>query len=220
MAYFSQDFIDFFSELANNNHKDWFDENRKRYENVIKKPFKAFVEDMIIKVNELDPKVQIEAKNAIFRINRDIRFSKDKTPYKTNVSAIISPGGRKDKTTPGLYFELSAERLRIYGGMYMADKDQLQYLREEIADNLDEFNAIITNKNFVSHYGKIHGEAAKRIPKDLKEAVAKQPLIMNKQFYYFAELPSKTILKNELPAIIMEYYEAGRPMMDFLKRGL
>lgn len=220
MAYFSQDFIDFFTELSKNNHKDWFDQNRKRYENVVKKPFKAFVEEMIVRVNEQDPEVQIEAKNAIFRINRDIRFSKDKTPYKTNVSAIVSKGGRKDKTTPGLYFELSPEKLRIYGGVYMADKDQLQFLREEIAGNLDKFHKIIHHKDFVSHYGKVLGEASKRIPKNLKEAAEKEALILNKQFYYFAELAPETVLKEDLPDIIMKYYHAGKPMMDFLKRAL
>lgn len=220
MAYFSQDFIDFFTELSKNNHKDWFDQNRKRYENVIKKPFKAFVEEMIVRVNERDPDVQIEAKDAIFRINRDIRFAKDKTPYKTNVSAIVSAGGRKDKTSPGLYFELAANRIRIYGGIVMADKDQLQFLREEIAENPKEFDKIINHKDFTSKYGKVLGDVAKRLPKELKEAAEKQPLIFNKQFYYFAELPAKTILKDDLPEIIMDHYEAGKPMMDFLKRAL
>jgi uncharacterized protein (TIGR02453 family) len=220
MAYFSEDYLSFFSELSENNHKDWFDANRKRYEKVVKAPFKAFVEDMIIRVNEVDPDVQIEAKDAIFRINRDIRFSKDKTPYKTNVSAIVSPGGRKDKTCPGLYFEFSAERVRIYGGLYMADKDQLLHLREEIAANPARFEKIINHKDFKSHYGEILGEKAKRLPKELKEAAEKQPLIYNKQFYYFAELPPETILRDDLADIVMKYYQAGEPLMMYLRDAL
>ena len=103
MKYFTQDYLDFFKELAANNHKEWFDENRKRYEKSVKDPFKKFVEALIAETHKFDPSVNIEAKDAIFRINRDIRFSKDKTPYKLDRSAIISSGGRKDHSIPGFY---------------------------------------------------------------------------------------------------------------------
>ncbi|MCB0846293.1 MAG: DUF2461 domain-containing protein, partial [Bacteroidetes bacterium] len=105
MPYFTPDYIAFFEELARNNTKEWFDQNRSRYEKSVKKPFYAFVERMIDLISEDDPAVMITPKDAIFRINRDIRFSNDKTPYKTNFSAVVSPGGRKEMVTPGLYFE-------------------------------------------------------------------------------------------------------------------
>ena len=96
MQYFIPDFIEFFKELAANNNKDWFDINRKRYTDVIKEPFKKFVLDLIVEVGKVNPKIKdIEPKDCIFRINRDIRFSKDKTPYKMNVSALIAPGGKR-----------------------------------------------------------------------------------------------------------------------------
>ena len=133
MSFFTADYLDFFKELAANNHKDWFDANRKRYEKSVKDPFKAFVQEMIDRVRAEDSSVQIEPKDAIFRVNRDIRFSKDKTPYKTQMSAIVSPGGKKDKTTPGIYMELGPENLKIYGGAHMLDKEQLLAIRETIA---------------------------------------------------------------------------------------
>ena len=95
MAYFTQDFLDFFKELAANNHKDWFHANKKRYEASVKDPFKLFVQDMIDKAAKVDGRFAGEAKNAIFRINRDIRFSKDKSPYKLQMGAVISPGGKR-----------------------------------------------------------------------------------------------------------------------------
>ena len=95
MPYFEKDFLEFFKELEKNNNKDWFDANRKRYEKVIKDPFKAFVQKMIDRMHELDSSVIIQPKDCIFRINRDIRFSKDKTPYKSNVSAVVGVGGKK-----------------------------------------------------------------------------------------------------------------------------
>ena len=87
-AYFEEDFLDFFTELAFNNEKSWFDVNRKRYEKSVKDPFKAFVVDMIAGIAEFDPSIttDLQPKDVSFRINRDIRFSKDKTPY--NLSLI------------------------------------------------------------------------------------------------------------------------------------
>ena len=115
-SYFSKDFLDFFKELAANNNKDWFDANRKRYDKSVKEPFKAFVADLISESQKIDPSIDIEAKDAIFRINRDIRFSKDKTPYKLDRSAIISAAGRKDHSIPGFYIALGPDKTYLGGG--------------------------------------------------------------------------------------------------------
>jgi uncharacterized protein (TIGR02453 family) len=220
MAYFSKDFIQFFKDLAGNNNKEWFDENRKRYEREVKDPFKKFVQDVIDMVSKHDPKVGIEPKDAIFRINRDIRFSKDKTPYKTNVSAIVSPIGKKDKTNPGLYFELTPEHVRIYGGVYMTDKEQLYSVRSHIVENLKEFEKIISDKKFVDVYGEVRGEKNKVIPSEFKEAAEKQPLIFNKQFYYFTQFEPELVLKDDLLNTFEDAYKVSLPIADFLSKAL
>ena len=110
MSYFNQDFIKFFKELESNNNREWFNENKERYIHSVKDPFFSFVEEMIHRISEENDSFNIAPKEAIFRIYRDVRFSKNKLPYKTTASAIISPGGRKDFTTPGYYLELSAAR--------------------------------------------------------------------------------------------------------------
>ena len=89
MAYFTDDFMQFFRELQENNSKEWFDANRKRYQNSVKDPFYAFIDHMIGLINERDNSVQIAAKDAVMRINRDIRFSKDKTPYSERYPGLI-----------------------------------------------------------------------------------------------------------------------------------
>lgn len=216
MAWFTNDFDRFFKELAANNNKDWFDANRKRYETSVKAPMHAFVAEMIGRVARLDPQVRIEPKDAIFRINRDIRFSKDKTPYKLSTSALISPGGRKDMDTPGLYFELGPEAVRIYGGRYMPDRQQLQKIREHIMAHPGVFRKLYSAKDFVSRFGSIQGERNKVLPADLKAAAEKEPLLYNKQFYFAAELPLGTITDPELPEVMMAYYRAMRPMNAFL----
>jgi len=93
--------------------REWFHANKKDYETHVKNPFKEFVQLIIDKVQEVDPTVVILPKDAIFRINRDIRFSKDKTPYKTNVSAALSADGRQDHSKTGIYSEMGAEKFGI-----------------------------------------------------------------------------------------------------------
>ena len=181
-SFFTEDFIQFFIELAPNNHKDWFDINRKRYEESIKKPFYAFTQHLIDKIAKKDSTFKdLLAKDCVFRINRDIRFSKDKSPYKLQYSAVIAPNGKKSKAVNGIYFEFGPEHLRVYGGIYEIEKEDLELMREGIANNLTEFKRIYNSKEFKSHFGKILGEKNKIIPAHLREAASEELLIFNKQ---------------------------------------
>ncbi len=217
MKHFNQTFLDFLSELSKNNSKSWFDDNRKTYENEVKEPFKAFIAEMISRIQAYEPEVQIEPSQAIMRINKDIRFSKDKTPYNTHVAANISKYGKKDKSYPGFYFQLSHEGVSMFGGAYMVDKDTLQNLREYIAQNLDAFSKTYNDKTFKEKFGTIQGEQHKRIPKEFQDAVEKEPLIANKQFFYSASIKPEIITSEKLPDTLMEYYLAGKTVNDFLK---
>ncbi|MCP5063564.1 MAG: DUF2461 domain-containing protein [Ignavibacteriae bacterium] len=220
MQYFTQDFMDFFIELENNNSREWFHANKKRYEESVKIPFENFIQDMIFRIHEDDENLMITPKEAIFRIYRDIRFSKDKTPYKTHSSAVIVNGGRKNYTDPGVYIEMSSRGIKFYGGIYQMTKDQLQNVRESIVSNLDEFNALINDKDFKKKYGKVQGEQHKRIPKEFKEIHEVQPLIANKQFYFLGKIDSKRILNKNLADHLMKYYFAGKPLGCFLSEAL
>ncbi len=220
MSHLSPDFLEFFKELAPNNNKDWFDENRKRYHENIKKPFEDFVTAVINEMRKTDKSLNITYKDCIFRINRDIRFSKDKSPYKLNRSAFISNLGKKEKAIPGLYFELSPEHARVYTGVYQPDKDQVQAVREEIAENLSKFENIISEKKFKKLFGEIRGDKNVRLPKDLRAAAEKQPLIYNKQFYTFATFEPEEILKEGFEKKIVETYKIAEPFADFLKKPI
>ncbi len=221
MAYFNRDFIKFFEDLTDNNDRDWFTENKERYEKNIKKPFQELVFELITRMSFDDPKLMIEPKDAIFRIYRDIRFSKDKTPYKNHASAAINRGGRKAWNEPGVYFEMNHEGIGIYGGLYFPDKESVKKIRNYIASHMKDFNKIINSKNFKTKFnGEVLGEKSKRLPKELEEPALKQPLIFNKQFYFGCELPKLHILKDNLPDILMSYFSAGKPFNDFLKTCL
>ena len=220
MQYFSQDYLEFFKELAANNHKDWFDTNRKRYEIVVREPFKEFIAELIKALSKSDSDLDIEPKEAIFRINRDIRFSKDKTPYKLSNSAIISSRGRKDKNHPGIYIEFGPEKLAFYGGIYMPDSKMVQKLRAYFKEHSKELDDIIEAPGFKDIFGELRGEKSKRIPIEFRESVQKQPLLMNKQWYYYTHLPPEIITSSNLMETILELDKKASPMKIFLTNAL
>ena len=220
MPYLSKDFIVFFKELEENNTKEWFDTNRKRYETSVKKPFTQLIDEMIERINREEPEVTIQAKDALLRINRDIRFSPDKTPYNTHYGAIISIAGRKDKSIPGIYFRFSAKGIEIYGGAHGISTDQLKKIRSYIAENQDQFKKVLNEKRFKKAFGEIMGKKNQRIPKEFQDICKTQPLIANKQFYYGTQLSAKNITDEKLPETLMEYWHAGREVKDFLIRAM
>lgn len=220
MTWFSPDFNQFFIELAPNNNKEWFDANRKRYEKSVKEPFEAFVAEVIFQVAKLDPSVQITPREAIFRINRDVRFSKDKTPYKSRMSAVVAAGGRKDHSTGGIYFELGPENVAFYGGQHMPDREQLQHIREHIAGNLSTFRKLRSDKTFVERFGEVQGERNKILPKEFKPVLETEALIANKRFYFVAELAPELVSSPKLLEVLMAHYKAMKPMNDFLAAAL
>lgn len=216
MAYFTKDFTKFFKDLAGNNNRDWFQENKKRYEASIKNPFEVFIQDMITRLEKEDKRMATTPKDAIFRIYRDVRFSKDKTPYKIQASAIISPGGKKDKSTPGVYLELGPEHVRFYSGMYVLEKEQLHKVRSFISDNLKAFDKVISAKDFKSNFSEILGDKHKRIPPEFQDVHKEQPLIANKSFYFYSQLKPGVVTDPDLASKLMDAYRIAKPVMKFL----
>jgi uncharacterized protein (TIGR02453 family) len=220
MAWFTNDLNAFFKDLAKNNNKEWFDANRKRYTTSVKEPFHAFVAEVIDQVAKHDKHVRIEPKEAIFRINRDIRFSKDKTPYKLNASAIVSPAGRKDHETPGIYFEFGPESVKFYGGAYQPEKERLERIRTAIMRDPKGFRRTITQKPFTTMFKGVLGDANKVLPAAFKEAAKREPLIANKQFYVGAEYPAGLVTDPGLMDRLMDHYLAMRPFNTWLATAM
>jgi uncharacterized protein (TIGR02453 family) len=217
MVYFTSAFTAYFEGLQANNTKEWFDAHKKQFEKDVKAPFQAFVGDLILALREVVPNLQVEAKDCIFRINRDIRFSADKTPYKTHMSALVSPGGRKAMASlTGVYVEITATQIGVYGGLYMPDKEQLADVRHHIAAHPADFKAAYTNRKFVAAYGTIRGEKNKRLDADLMSVALYEPLILNKQFYYQAVMPAATILHENLIETILQLYADAASVRQFL----
>jgi len=220
MKYFEKHFVKFFKELEKNNHKEWFHENKKRYELNVKTPFANFVGDLILAIHKEDDSLQVEAKDCILRINRDIRFAKDKTPYNLHRTAFISPTGRKDKTIPGFFVRLSPKIVGIMGGCFSVEKDQLKNIRNAISQDPKAFRKLIEADSFISKFDGIKGELMKRIPKDLQAAVDAEPLVANKQFYFVTELDPKLMLEDNLIETLMEYWHVMRPVNEYLRQAM
>lgn len=220
MSWFTQDFLTFFDELKKNNNRDWFHENKKLYETAVKEPFAELVEDLIYRISGEEPGFDITPKDAIFRINRDVRFSKNKEPYKTHVAANISPTGRKSDAGPGFYIHFSSDEAYVGGGLYMPDKELLDTIRQTIAADPEALDVVLAEKNFRAKYGELLGEKNKVLPSGYKAVVARQPLIANKQFYYMADLKPDFILADDLPEQLMEYYHAGRGINEYLNNAI
>jgi len=220
MPYFTPDLVSFFQELAQNNNRDWFQANKPRFEKHVKQPFAAFIQELINRIEAVDHRVIMTPKDAIFQLHRDTRFSQDKTPYKLFTSAIISAGGKKNTTFPGLYIQLNHEQVEVYSGVYMPEKEPLQKIREHIAANADAFAGLIADPVFKEKFGIIRGEVNKRLPKELEEAAKIQPLLYNKAFYYFATLPTSVLFKDDFADVVMAYYHAAQPLAHFFEAAL
>jgi uncharacterized protein (TIGR02453 family) len=185
----------------------------------VKKPFSVFTQAFIDQLAVQYPIFkELLAKDCIFRINRDIRFSKDKTPYKLMCSAVVSPEGKKSTAINGIYFELTPEHVRVYGGVYEIEKEQLQELREGIAAHLSEFNRLLKAPDFVGFFGEIHGEKSKILSSELRDIALEQPLLYNKQFYFYATFPAELMLGDQLLNTLIKAYEIGKPLESFFNQ--
>lgn len=214
MTYFTKDSIDFFLELEKNNSKEWFDLNRKRYENFVRKPMIKLVEDVIEEMQEYDPEFIVDPKKCLGRINRDIRFSKDKTPYNTHFFAQITRG-TKQNPFPGIAFRLGAHDFGIMAGYYQPSKSKLAEIRDNITQNITTLQELKTDQKFIEKFGSIQGETYKRIPLELQATFEQEPLIANKNFYYSTEKDSSFTLSSNLKMEIVEHWLAAKPLNEF-----
>jgi len=213
-----QNYISFFEGLEKNNHKKWFDEHRKEYESHVRKPFIEVIESLIPALLEIDPELHTDAKKTLFRINRDIRFSKGKTPYNILMKASLSSEGKKSEV-PGFYVGIGADHVRVGGGLYQLSKDRLSNIRNLIASNQKEFMEIITAPDFKKYFEELQGERNKRIDKKYADLESKIPHIANKQFYAMAKFDTSAFIKETNQAeALMKYFRIIQPLHTFLNK--
>lgn len=214
--------LKFLKDLKKNNNKPWFDKNRKRYEEA-KADFLQFIQAVIDAYSKKDKTLSgIKAKDCMFRINRDIRFSKDKSPYKSNFGASINKDGRKAFSSAGYYFHLEPGQCFVGGGIYQPMPDELKKVRQEIDYNLNEFKKIISSRKFISVYGDLDKSKEfllSRVPKGYEPGNPAADYLRLKSYIAFvkfsdADLTSKTLLKKTTDAFTVLH-----PFIEFINKS-
>lgn len=215
--------LKFLKDLKKNNNKPWFDKNRKVYE-AAKADFSGFIRKIIDQHGKKDPSIKnLVAKDCLFRINRDIRFSKDKSPYKSNFGASINAGGRKAMDSAGYYFHLEPGKCFAGGGIYMPMPDELKKIRQEIDYNFTDFKKLIGAKKFRSVYGELSKDdefMLSRVPKGYEPTNPAAEYLRLKSYIAMirisdADLVSKNLVKKTLTA-----FDALQPLISFVNKSM
>ncbi len=212
--------LSFLSELSGNNHKDWFESNRKRYEK-LKYDTIDLAARLIPRLAEFDPSLGLlDPRKCIFRINRDVRFSKDKSPYKTNMGIFFSRNGKSDLASAGYYLHFEPGKCFIGGGIYGPPSDVLKAIRQEIYFNPQEFRQIINEKHFKEVFGELGGEKLVRSPKGFPDDFPEIDLLKYKHYIVGHNIDDNLLNEPDFENRIMQIFSAMRDFNSFLNRAV
>jgi uncharacterized protein (TIGR02453 family) len=213
--------FDFLRELKENNHRDWFQPRKEIYESEVKAPMTDLVEALNAEFARFAPEYITDPKRAMHRIYRDVRFSKNKDPYKTNSSASFHVSAEDKESMAGYYFSVSPFQIELAAGVYMPQPAQLLAIRTRIAAEFDEWKALVENKARKRIAGEVDGESLTRPPKGFPKGHPADFWIRKKQWLYW-----DTSLEPELafhPRIAKEFarrFEAMYPVIQFLNGAM
>lgn len=212
--------IDFLKKLEKNNNKEWFDKNRNHYE-AAKADYETFVTAVHTELTKLEPRMaEYKAKDAIFRIFRDVRFSKDKTPYKANFGAYFSRAGKK-AADAGYYMHLQpGGKSFLAGGMWMPEAPVLKKVRQELDYNFDEFKAIINKTSFKKLFKKWEGEQLKTIPQGYMADNPAIEFLKMKSLIVSIPMDDKDYTSKTAVSKVIKLFTEMKPLVDFLNRAL
>jgi uncharacterized protein (TIGR02453 family) len=217
-----QKVLEFLKDLAENNNKPWFDENRDKYL-IAKKEIESFTIKLIQEFGDTEPSIaNLEAKECLFRINRDVRFSKDKSPYKTNFGISLNPGGKKSDLA-GYYIHIEPGKSFVGGGLWMPMPEQLGKIRQEIDYNLEQFEELIKAQTFKKQYGTLNSGkeiSLVRIPKGYEADSPAAEYLKLKSFTATKPLPDNTIASKEFIEHCTTAFKALKPLIGFLNQGI
>ena len=209
--------LDFLNQIKFNNNRDWFLKNHPIYLEA-RENFESFVQKLIDQIIEFEPIMKgLEVKSCVYRFNRDIRFSNDKSPYKTHFGAFIVRGGKKngDKYS-GYYFHIEPGASIIAGGAYMPPAQWLSAIREKIDEEPDRFIKIINSKEFIRFFGQLTGEKLKKAPKGFPPDHPNVDLLKFKSYLVVNEVSDKMVLSDKYFEHTVNVMKAMKPLNDFL----
>ena len=206
--------LSFFKDLIKNNTREWFTENKGRYD-AARQNFLSFLEELLVPLSELEPYLKEQkAKDVVFRIYRDVRFSHDKRPYKNHFGAYFAPKGRKS-VEPGYYLHLSPGQSFLAGGVWMPPAPQLTALRQEIDYNWEEFQQIMQAPAFRKHFKDVEGDTLKTSPKGYSADHPAIRYLRLKSFNVSHALTDKQVTSAGFQPYAVEVFSAMKPLNDF-----
>lgn len=207
--------LDFLKDLQKNNNRDWFQENKERYE-TMRKAYLNIVQQLIERIALFDPEIAgLEAKDCVFRIYRDVRFSPNKLPYKNHFGAYMAQGGRKSLKS-GYYFHLEPGNSVLSGGLWMPEPKLLKMVRKDIYDQMDEFVGILEEPSFKAIYPKLEGDALKRNPEGYPASFPHEDIIRHKDFCVSAVKPDSFFSQKNWMDETVAAFEKLLPFNRFL----
>jgi uncharacterized protein (TIGR02453 family) len=214
-----QEVLNFLSELKENNNKEWFDQNRDRYQENRKKVL--FLTELIIhEIAKFDPETGIQdPKDCVFRIFRDVRFSPDKTPYKTNMGSFIVKGGKKSSCA-GYYLHIEPGASFVGGGSYCPPSDVLKAFRTEIFDNAEEFKQLIHSESFRKVYPEMYDDKLKTAPKGFPKDFADIDLLKYKSYVFGSTLDDSVVASDAFVGKVVVAMRELYPVNHFLNTAL
>jgi uncharacterized protein (TIGR02453 family) len=212
--------LGFLRKLRKNNNKPWFDANRDAYTEA-KLEMETFLEGLIASYGKSDDSISmLTPKECMFRINRDVRFSKDKSPYKLNFGASVNPGGKKS-TLAGYYLHIEPGQSFVGGGLWMPMPAELSKIRQEIDYNLVEFTSILKAPAFKKQFGVLYsGEdmSLQRVPKGYEAGNPAAEYLKLKSFIAMRPLTDEEIVSKSLQKTCIASFTALKPLLDFINR--
>ncbi len=213
--------IGFLKRLKRNNNRLWFGRHKHEYEASVKTPMLSLIAALQPHFEKFAPEVDINPKRSLFRVYRDVRFSKDKSPYKTHVAAhFVLRGKPKGVEGSGYYLHIEPGEVYLGGGIYMPDSDQLKKIRRAISDQPEQFLSILGNAKFKSMFGKLEGEKLQRVPKGYEPDHAMADWLRHKQFFVWVDWPESKSRKEDFVAEVASVFEAATPLVRFLNDAL
>ncbi|MGO9308271.1 MAG: DUF2461 domain-containing protein [Spirochaetia bacterium] len=209
--------LDFLARLRKNNNKPWFDKNREQYESAMAQ-FESLVARLMSDLGKIEDFSGVTPKDCIMRIYRDVRFSKDKTPYKTGLGAGIVPGGRKSGRL-GYHVHLAPNgETMIAGGLWEPTPPQLSRFRDAISRDASRFKEILQSGAFRRHFGQLTGEKVKTVPQGFSRDHPEIELLRHKQVCVSESFADAAVLSPRFPAEAAESLRAMKPFIDYLNK--
>lgn len=217
---FSKETIKFLKNLKKNNNRPWFEAHKEEFERNVKFPMQSLIASLYPYFQRFAPEVEVHPKRSIFRIYRDVRFSKDKSPYKTHIAAHFVPRGKKKGTEgPGYYLHIEPGQVFVGAGIYMPAADQLKKIRKALVDRSEEFFFLIHEPSFKKMFGKPEGEKLQRVPRGYEPGHPMAEWLKFKQFFVFVEWPESRCHEKALLKDVARAFETATPLVRFLDQA-